>query len=246
MAKRMFIIWLLALVGMTVEMQAQTYGRGDVNGDGEVTLADLTKLASILVGRHEYVDLALPSGTLWATTNIGAYFPEDNGLYFSFGEVAEKEEYSWSTYKWCNGTNRTLTKYCHSQYYGTVDNRQELEMEDDAASDLWGVEWYVPADWQFEEILNTEYVTPVWTTLNGVKGLLVTSLTNGNSIFLPAAGYRSGLSTTGQGNNGIYRSRTVAPNNPCNSKNLFFSSNSKNVGLTNYDYGLSVRPVRDQ
>ena len=242
--KKRLLSLLLILVGLAVEAQAQTYGRGDINGDGEVTLADLTKLASILVGHHEYVDLALPSGTLWATTNIGANFPEDGGKFFAFGEIAEKGEYSWATYKWCNGTNRTLTRYCHSQYYGTVDNRLELEAEDDAASALWGDGWYVPADWQFEEILNTAYVNPVWTTWNGVNGLLVTSLTNGNSIFLPAAGYRSGSSTTGQGN-GIYRSRTVAPNNPCNSQNLFFSSNAKNLGLTNYDYGLSIRPVRN-
>ena len=94
---------------------------------------------------HEWVDLGLPSGTLWATCNVGANSPEEYGDYFAWGETTTKSSYSWSTYKYCKGSSSTMTKYCTSSYYGTVDNKTELEPSDDAATANWGSEWQMPS-----------------------------------------------------------------------------------------------------
>jgi len=138
-------------------------------------------------GKHEYVDLGLPSGTLWATCNIGANKPEEVGDYFAWGETKPKTGYNsdWSDYKWCNGSWDKLTKYCTWDKYGIVDNKMELEPEDDAATANWGSDWCMPTMEQIEELCNQEYTTDEVTTLNGVKGKMITSKTNGNTIFLP-------------------------------------------------------------
>ena len=107
---------------------------------------------------HEWVDLGLPSGTKWATTNVGATTPEEYGDYFAWGETEPKSDYSWSTYKWCNGSSTTMTKYCESSSYGTVDNKTILELSDDAANVKWGGKWRMPTVEEIEELLNTDFV----------------------------------------------------------------------------------------
>lgn len=141
-------------------------------------------------GEHEYVDLGLPSGTLWATCNVGANAPEEYGDYFAWGEIEPKDTYNWATYKYCNGESNQLTKYCDSVSYGYngfTDNLTALLPEDDAATANWGNGWRMPTLNEWNELfVNT---THTWTTQNGVKGCLFTA-SNGNSLFLPAAGYR--------------------------------------------------------
>lgn len=137
---------------------------------------------------HEYVDLGLPSGTLWATCNVGASSPEEYGNYFAWGETEPKEDYSWETYKWCEGSEKTFTKYCTWDIYGTVDNKIELELADDAARANWGGTWLMPTMTQIEELSNG--CTWAWTTLNDIPGYMINSKYNGNSIFLPAAGHK--------------------------------------------------------
>ena len=88
------------------------------------------------VSGHDYVDLGLPSGTLWATCNVGASSPEEYGDYFAWGETETKEDYGWNTYKWCEGIEFQLTKYCYDSSYGYngfTDYKRELDLEDDAA-----------------------------------------------------------------------------------------------------------------
>ena len=87
---------------------------------------------------HEYVDLGFPSGLKWATCNVGANNPWEYGGYYAWGETEEKSNYDWSTYKWCNGSKDTMTKYCTDSSYGTVDNKTVLEPEDDVAHVKWG------------------------------------------------------------------------------------------------------------
>ena len=165
----------------------------DVNADGEINILDVDAIISIILGGdstqddHEYVDLGLPSGTLWATCNVGASFPEDYGAYFAWGETEPKLVYNWSTYKWCEGSENTLTKYCCESQYGYngfVDNKTVLEPEDDAAYVNWGPSWRIPNSSQHIEL--RDKCSWLWTTRNGVSGCLVTG-PNGNSIFLPAA-----------------------------------------------------------
>ena len=135
---------------------------------------------------HEYVDLGL--SVKWATCNVGANKPEEYGDYFAWGEVKPKEVYDWSTYKWCNGSEESLTKY--DGYFDiSFDISFELELSDDVAHTNWGGDWRMPTAEDFIELIGQ----CTWTraTLNGVKGRKVTG-PNGNSIFLPDAGSRKG------------------------------------------------------
>ena len=190
---------------------------------------------------YAYVDLGLPSGTLWATCNVGASKPEEYGDYFAWGETEPKNDYSWSTYKYCQGTETTMTKYCTMSYYGTVDNKTELEPSDDAATANWGSNWQMPSREQYEELYNSSYTTTTWTTLNGVNGRMIVSKSNGNSIFLPAAGDRSGTFLDYAGSYGDYWSNTSGSDCACS---LYFYSSRIDTYYRDRYYGQSVRPVR--
>lgn len=145
-----------------------------------------------------YIDLGLPSGTLWASCNVGATTPEGGGQAFAWGEISHGGwwNYSWPCYQYAYtvgvygyiGYEVYLTKYCYSPwrgYNGYTDNMITLLPEDDAATVLWGADWRMPTLKEWEELLyNT---TNTWTTQNGVNGMLFTAF-NGNSLFLPAAG----------------------------------------------------------
>ncbi len=169
---------------------------GDVNQDGVANISDVTSLIDYLLSGswpddpvtppdpHEWVDLGLPSGTLWATCNVGASNPEELGSYFAWGETATKDFYEWSTYKWCNGSETTMTKYCTNSDYGNdgfVDNKTELDPEDDAAYVNWGPSWRMPTTEQQCELY--ENCSSDWTTQNGVNGRL---FTGPNRITLPS------------------------------------------------------------
>ena len=139
---------------------------------------------------HPYVDLGLPSGTLWATMNVGASKASDAGLYFQWGDtqgytaeqVGKDKQFAsdWSDYKF--GVRPNFTKY--------TTTGATLELEDDAAHVNMGGSWHMPSPTQIQELINTAYTTNEWTTQDGVNGRLFTSKTDGSkSIFIPAAGY---------------------------------------------------------
>ena len=193
------------------------------------------------VSSHEYVDLGLPSGTLWATMNIGATAPEEYGDYFAWGEVTPKESYTWTTYKWCNGNYDSMTKYGVKSSFGVVDNKTELDPEDDAATMNWGSEWCMPTRAQQDELRNN--CTSEWTTINGVKGCLLTSNINQASLFLPFAGNRWDTTLYNAGSSGFYWSRNLKTTG-AGSHSLFFSSNSMSITDYSRGYGQSVRAVR--
>ena len=177
----------------------------------------------------------------WATCNVGASSPEDYGDYFAWGETTIKSTYNWSTYKYCNGSSSTLTKYNTSSSYGTVDNKTKLDLTDDVAYMNWGGVWRMPTDAEMTEL--REQCTWTWTSQNGVNGYKVTSKSNGNSIFLSAAGYRGGSSLYDAGSHGNYWSSSVNANYPYNAWNVLFNS-SYVYGNTNIRfYGFTVRPV---
>ena len=222
----------------------------DVNKDNNVNISDVTTLIDYLLsGRwpweHGYVDLGLPSGILWATCNVGASRPEEYGDYFAWGETEPKESYDWSTYKWCNGNYNRLTKYCTNSSYGYngfVDNKEVLEPEDDAAYVNWGSSWRMPTHNQLGE-LKTQ-CTWTWTTRNGVNGYLVTG-PNGNTLFLPAAGYRYGDSLGEAGAYGICLSRQLYYSSaPYDAIVMFIDSGDGSWFRSSRAYGLTVRAVR--
>lgn len=190
------------------------------------------------------VDLGLPSGTLWATCNVGATKPEEYGDYFAWGETTPKEKYIWETYKWCNGSYRSLTKYVLNKHYGSVDNKMELDLEDDAAYVNWGSNWRMPSLVQIKELIDN--CNWEWTQLNGVWGRKATSKKNGNSLFLPAAGWRRDTSLYGAGSYGIYWSQTLYPYDPEVACYLGFRSGSVDFSGDSRCVGRSVRPVRQK
>jgi YD repeat-containing protein len=203
----------------------------DLDGDGAVTIAD----ASILIAQlndthtgtyngHDYVDLGLPSGTLWATCNVGASYPEENGCFYAWGEVTGscdgKDRYSWSTYKYDNGMlGDELTKYNFDPdigYNGFTDNLGTLDPTDDAATVNWGGNWRMPTRRELSELYNKKYTQWTFTTLNGVKGFIITSIVKGytgNSIFLPAeGGLYHGKSNDLEGKLSYYWTSTLTSN----------------------------------
>jgi hypothetical protein len=220
----------------------------DVDSDGYITVGDITSIYNILLGmpNHEFVDLGLPSGTLWATMNVGANSPEEYGDYFAWGETTPKDVYNRNTYKWCNGSYDTMTKYCTKSdygYNGFTDGKTELDPEDDAATVNWGEMWRMPSKEQQDE-LRAE-CTWQWTTRNGVNGYLVTSNHNGASLFLPAVGYRLNSELNNSGSWGYYWSRTLDTLHPSTAFYLYFSSDRVNWGNGGArGYGRSVRAVR--
>ena len=190
------------------------------------------------------VDLGL--SVYWGTTNIGASKPEDYGDYYAWGETEPKESYSWSTYKFGTSSSGPFFKYNTSDSYGTVDNKTVLEPEDDVASVKLGGEWRMPTDAEWTE-LRTK-CTWTWTTNyngTGVKGQIVTA-TNGNSIFLPAAGYRRDTKLYDAGSYGYYWSSSLNTDKP--SIAWYVNINSGTVRRRDYgyrSYGQSVRPVSE-
>ena len=191
----------------------------------------------------EAVDLGLPSGLKWATCNVGATKPEEYGGYYAWGETEEKNDYSWSTYKWCNGSSTTMTKYCTNSSYGTVDNKTVLDPEDDVAHVKWGGSWRMPTLAEQDELRNN--CTWTWTTQNGVSGYKVTGKSNGNSIFLPAAGYRDGTDFFYSGGYGDYWLISLYGSSGYNAYSMLFYYIGTGRNFSNRYYGQSVRPVSE-
>ncbi|MBR2155289.1 MAG: hypothetical protein IJ901_11875 [Bacteroidaceae bacterium] len=188
--------------------------------------------------KYEAVDLGL--SVKWATMNVGANSPEEYGDYFAWGETSPKDTYSWETYKWCKGSQYTLTKYCSNSSYGTVDNKTVLDPEDDAAQANWGGTWRMPTDEEYEELVDN--CTWIWTTLNGVNGYNVTG-SNGNSIFLPAAGKRSYDSLSTDGSRGNYWSSSLYGDERDANYLYFISRSTDWCSVYRRIWGLSVRAV---
>lgn len=193
---------------------------------------------------HGFVDLGLPSGTLWATCNIGANAPEECGYYFAWGETEPKDSYSWSNYKYCYQIETALTKYCYDPQYGLnhfTDNLTTLEPEDDAATVNWGSDWRTPTQADFFELYsNTEYI---WTVQNGMCGTLFTA-SNGNNLFLPAAGYSSTNVYPYLYALCAYWKSELSDNSPLRPMCLLLgSTNPVHVIEPERYFGLSVRPV---
>lgn len=173
---------------------------------------------------HEWVDLGLPSGLKWATCNVGASLPDDYGKYYAWGEISTKTTYS--------NDNCMSRRKSWSDISGSSDR--------DAARANWGGRWRMPTKEEFQELRKT--CTWTWATHNGNKGYKVTG-PNGQSIFLPAAGYRDGVTLRRAGEHGFYWSSST--NNKVAAHNLHFQKKSRYVKSKNRYHGLSVRPVLD-
>ena len=168
----------------------------------------------------------------WACCNVGASTPDDYGEIYAWGEIEAKDVFSWDTYLWSNGKptkdNYTLTKYCLSDGYGDVDNKQTLDSSDDVAYMKWGDSWHIPKDSDFQKLI--DYCTCVYEKFNGIKGFRITGQ-NGQSIFVPMGSYE-------------YWSSSLRLNgHSTNANALEYSDGTLNVsGLLRYQ-GLAIRPI---
>ncbi|MBO4724811.1 MAG: hypothetical protein J5596_05765 [Bacteroidaceae bacterium] len=214
------------------------------NGDSETNqsvLSDNDKTT------HEYVDLGL--SVKWATCNVGASKPEDNGNLYAWGETEVKEQYTMRTSKW-GFMPFSLKKYNIDSEQGTVDNKTTLDFEDDVAHVTWGGNWRMPTREEMDELHDN--CTWEWTTLNGVNGYRVTSKKQGytdRSIFLPAAGFKyNGRYEYGSKGNYWSRSLMTDPYGDgsvtCGTGACIrFNNNQADIGWESRAAGLSVRPV---
>jgi len=209
------------------------------------------------LGRIVPIDLGL--SVRWASCNVGAEIPEDYGNYYAWGEIVRYDEadennkknyayntqtsyvktyYNWSTYKYCDGNSTSLTKYCTKDNFGIIDEKLTLELMDDAAHINMGGRWRMPTHTEWSEL--QAHCRWDWITQNGVKGCKVTG-PNGNSIFLPAAGYRFESAVSHVGVDGYYWSSSLDGSYPNRAWRARF--NDENVGMMSR-YRNDGRPIR--
>ena len=191
------------------------------------------------------VDLGLPSGLKWASANLGAEYPTENGGQYSWGEVRTKQQYDWTTYLWCKGTYSSITKYYYR--YKETDSKKTLETSDDAASETLGGNWRLPTAGDWAELKENCAVRAV--RINGVNGLKVynkKTMDESVFIFLPFSGYKNGVKLYSEGYDGYYWSSTLYQpgfysDDMANNVSLSMTGIKQTEGSR--CYGESIRPV---
>lgn len=180
---------------------------------------------SRVINGHRFVDLGLPSGLLWAETNLGASKPEDAGDYYAWGETSKKSSYNED----------------NSKTYGCTYNNI-LPATEDAATVNWGKGVRMPTIEDFEELFDA--CTVSLATRNGKKGHKVVSTINGNELFFPAVGCRYSMVRQGYGKNGSYW--TSVPDEDIFAGRVMFSQDgSYDIGSKDRSCGRSIRAVAD-
>ncbi|MBR5332094.1 MAG: hypothetical protein IKV32_02180 [Muribaculaceae bacterium] len=196
-------------------------------------------VGTVSCGGPEAVDLGLPSGTKWASYNVGALSPEETGGFYAWGEVEEKNNYSDSTYKYANASNGYRPINIGENISGT---------EYDVARKNWGGDWRMPTKEEIGELRdNCRWVKIIY---NGVRGYKVIG-PNGNSIFLPACGCRVGteLRMMGQYNTwknlaGYYWSASSSDDGRAAVEMVLSSNACFTIGTSEGCQGHVIRPVK--
>ena len=195
---------------------------------------------------YEYVDLGLPSRLKWAKCNVGAEKETDYGDYFMWGSTTPNtaDECTWTNAPF-NGGSSDYDETKFNPVKGTVCPNGILTKEYDAASHIMGGDWRMPTEAEFDELLSgttNEWVTNYNST--GVSGRKFTSKTNGNSIFIPAAGVCGDGSVYGVGDVGLVWSSSLYTSYPNYAWYLNFGSGDCHLSGNGRSYGRSVRGVR--
>lgn len=209
---------------------------------------DELKANKDLINGHEYVDLALPSGTLWATCNIGASNPEEHGDFYAWGEVCSKKEFSLSTSKWYGviKAKRWYELFDRDLIsIGVVDSTGNLVSKYDVATQKWGNRWHMPTLSHFIELI--KYTSNTMAFRKGVRGRLITSKINGNSLFFPCGGFRYSTgdrnALVGPEELGEYWSSTVADDKHTAYHLSFDTQDEFTTNNTMRLVGRNIRPV---
>ncbi len=200
------------------------------------------------INGHTFIDLGLPSGLLWATTNVGATSATDYGKYYAWGEItAYGEATDWgdksakTTYT--DGTYKYYITITEMSKYNATDNRTALEAKDDVVMANWGLPCRMPTNTDIEELVNN--CNWEWKTINDVSGVKVSSKTNDNSIFLPATGRRIGTDYEYESQTGCYWSRSLYSDNGY----AYYLKSYNNFHFCTYAtrcVGMAVRPVAEK
>ena len=192
----------------------------------------------MLDNQYDYVDLGLPSGTLWCECNLGAHKETEYGDYFAWGEIEPKKEYNWETYKFGNTDN--ILKYNES------DKLTILQDEDDAAYKILGSDWSIPTIMQFLELKEKTKREFVFNYKNsGVNGFLLTSKHNNNTLFFPVCGYKLGKKLYEENNEGFYHTISLHQDEILKCYNFSLSEQTPfNLEDAIRTYGASIRAVK--
>ena len=209
----------------------------------------ITATCQVTVVMPDAIDLGL--SIKWASFNLGATSPEGYGDYYAWGETEPKSKYDWETYKWANGSEKKLTKYCSADLVtfwegsGAPDNKLQLDIDDDAAHKRLGGRWRMPTFEEWMELI--ENCKQTLTTLNGIRGYRLTG-PNGNSIFLPAAGNIFGANLSDAGSSAFFWSSSI-PESPAETalgaRYLISVKVEVSACLTLRAFGCSIRPVSE-
>ena len=218
----------------------------DANSDGSVTITDVTKIIDLVLGgstpptppsTHNYVDLGLPSGTLWADCNVGASAPEEYGDFYAWGETDTKASYTWGNYEYASGSQSTV------QNIGT----HLAGTSYDVATAKWGSEWVMPTLDQANELIH--YCDLSLAKVNNVKGIRFKG-PNGNSIFFPMTGYKADSGYQGEGSQTYIWTDTkdIVSNVAYKSMTIFMDRGSSPANIKTMAAlrcsGCVIRPVR--
>ncbi|MBR2195929.1 MAG: hypothetical protein IJ911_09980 [Salinivirgaceae bacterium] len=244
---------------------------GNISNPREITVGkdDISLTAEFAKPTIETVDLGLESGTLWATCNIGAADPWNYGDYYAWGETQTKDDYSWETYKYCKGSEETLTKYCYDAEYGNngfTDTLTTLDAADDAATAVLGAGWAIPTNAEWKELYYQCYW--VWTknyNNRNVSGYIVYKAKSASDkgtvvysdgtpaasyslsdahIFLPEAGYRGGSGLHFDGFEGCYWSSLLYDDYPNAALGCSFDSDAVGQDIVVREIGFPIRSVK--
>lgn len=241
-------IWImkktLLLLVAALSLTLSACDDGD-NGNKETESEELKSLGNGFYSAkgHRFVDLALPSGLLWAETNIGATVAADAGNYFAWGETSSRSSYAWADYKYGNGT-AALTKYTAD------DGITTLDMQDDAARVAWGKACRMPSKAEIAELLDEANCTWTWTgktdsNANFAYGYVVKSTRNGNEIFIPAAGYYNGSTLYSLNTDGGVWSSTLSASGFDSAYTLSFLNGHYETDTNLRHLGVPVRAVAE-
>jgi len=191
---------------------------------------------------YEAVDLGL--SVKWANCNVGATKPWEVGKYYAWGEVEEKSDYSWKTYKFSAGGDKKQTKYCDNSKYGTVDNLHFLQKSDDVASVVMGGSWRMPTNAEVNELIEN----CTWATdyKNDLKIIVATSTKNGATLTFPLGGYIENTTSDEKGICGYYWAAEIESGTPCDARLFTLDTKKSSINSTEAYryYGLNVRGVR--
>ncbi len=203
---------------------------------------------------YEYVDLGLPSGIKWAKLNVGATKESDPGLFFQWGDTEGytsdqcgkgegQKVFTWEDYKWCNGSDTSITKYCTIGSYGIVDNKIVLDLEDDGCHIHMGGDWRLPTGTNMQELIdntNWEHVT-----IEGMTGEKFTNkLDPSKYIFLPGADCYNGSFRLGTGT--LSWSSSLSDFTSRYAKYLYGFNNTSSVSTNSRCIGSPLRGVIDK